>query len=227
MRVLVVAEGKHERGGALENLLKRLAGDTATFEFDRVANKEIHTFHGKGQGYFKRAVRWLLEAEKRRVDALVFLIDEDGQRERVAQIGDAQNSSMLQLSRAMGVAIRTFDAWMLADEGTLTRVLGSQIGRQRDPENIRDPKTVCVGLLADSSAPMAQTEMYARVANQADITVLSARCPSGFAPFAARVGRVFGYGRWAAEVRPKQNASVASDAGYRKRRFLCFVDVCW
>jgi len=191
MRVLVVAEGKHE-SAALEHLLARLGGDTATFEFDRVANREIHTFHGKGRGYFKRAVRWLLEAENRGVDALVFLIDEDGQRERAGQIGDAQNSSISQLSRAMGVAIRTFDAWMLADEGVLTGVLGYQFGRQRDPENIRDPKAVCAHLLADSSAPMAQTEMYARIANQVDITVLSARCPSGFASFGARVGRVFG-----------------------------------
>jgi len=191
MRVLVVAEGKHERSGALENLLKRLGGATATFEFDRVASKEIHTFHGKGRGYFKRAVRWLLEAEKRGVDALVVLIDEDGEGERVAQIGDAQNSSISQLSRAMGVAIRTFDAWMLADEGALTGVLGYQIGRRPNPENIRDPKAVCVHLLADSPARMTQTEMYARIANQVDVTVLSARCPSGFGPFAARVGRVF------------------------------------
>jgi len=192
MRVLVVAEGKHERGGALENLLKRLGGDTATFEFDRVSSPEIHAFHGKGQGYFKRAVGWLLTAEKRGVDALVFLIDEDGQRDRVAQIGDAQDSPISQLSRAMGVAIRRFDAWMLADEAALTGVLGYQIGRQRDPENIRDPKAACASLLAESVASMTQTEMYARIANQVDIAVLSARCPSGFAPFAARVESAFG-----------------------------------
>ena len=192
MRVLVVAEGRHERGGALENLLKRFGQDAASFDFDRVSSREIHTFHGKGGGYFKRAVRWLLEAKKRGFDALVFLIDEDGQRERVAQIDDAQNSALSQLSRAMGVAIRTFDAWMLADEGALTGVLGYQVGRQRDPENIRDPKAVCASLLAESPASMTQTEMYARIANEVDMAILSARCPSGFAPFAARVESAFG-----------------------------------
>ncbi|MBN2133476.1 MAG: DUF4276 family protein [Sedimentisphaerales bacterium] len=187
----MVAEGKHERGGALENFLKRLGGDTATFEFDRACNKEIHTFHGKGPGHFKRAVRWLREAENRGFDALVFLIDEDGQRERIAQIGEAQDSSLSQLSRAMGVAIRTFDAWLLADEGTLTKVLGYQVNKQPDPERIRGPKAICADLLTCSPNRMTQTEMYARVANQIDITVLSARCPSGFAPFAARAGRIF------------------------------------
>ena len=72
MRVLVVAEGKHESSGALENLLNRLG--------------ENNAFHGKGQGYFKRAVRWLKEAEERGVNALILLIDEDGRDERIEQI---------------------------------------------------------------------------------------------------------------------------------------------
>ena len=191
MRVLVVAEGKHERGGALEDLLRRLGGDAATFEFNRVSNPAIHVFHGKGPGYLKRAVRWLLEAQKRRVDALVLLIDEDGRHERVAQIEAAQNSSLSHLARAMGVAIRAFDAWMLADERALTEVLGHPISRQRDPERIADPKAVCAGLLASARADMTQTEMYARIASQLDVTALSARCPAGFQPFATRVRGVF------------------------------------
>ena len=191
MRVLVVSEGKHEQGGALENLLRRMGGHEADLTFDRVANSNIHAHHGKGAGYFKRAVRWLMEAEERGVDALVFLIDQDGQRERSRQIQEAQNSVLSQLPRAMGVAIRVFDAWMLADEKALTDVLGCVVPRQPDPEVIRDPKGICAGLLADGRNQMAQHEMYAEVACRIDVDIVSSRCPTGFRPFAGYVRQVF------------------------------------
>jgi hypothetical protein len=91
MRVLVVSEGIHERAGALENLLEKLGGNRDYFESDPVSNNKIHIFHGKGQGYFKKAVSWLKEAEKRNVDALILLIDEDSQKERRKQIEKAQD----------------------------------------------------------------------------------------------------------------------------------------
>lgn len=197
MRVLVVSEGKHEQGGALENLLRRLGGDGAIFAQDRVSSNTIHAFHGKGRGYFKRAVRWLREAEKRGFDALVLLIDQDGQSDRTKQICRAQDSSLSQLPRAMGVAIRTFDAWMLADEAALADVLGCPVARQTEPETIRNPKQVCASLLTSSQNQMAQSEMYTRIADRLDIAVLVSRCPSGFRPFAKRVRRVLGHERQA------------------------------
>jgi hypothetical protein len=193
MNVLVVSEGKHEQAGALENLLRRLGGDEAIFTHDRVCNDTIHAVHGKGGGYFKRAVRWLLEAKKRGFDALVLLIDQDGERERSKQIADAQDTSLSPLPRAMGVAIRTFDAWMLADEMALTDVLGCPVTRQAEPETIRDPKQACASLLTNGQNQMAQSEMYARIAHRLDIAVLVSRCPSGFRPFAEHVRRVFGH----------------------------------
>ena len=191
MRVLVVAEGKHELSGALENLLKRLGGESSTFDYDRVSNDTIHAFHGIGNGYFRRALRWLIEAEKRGVDALIFLIDEDGRRERIEQIQDAQDSSLSQFPRAMGVAIRTFDAWMLADEKALTEVLDYNINKQADPETIRNPKHVCAELLAGSQIQIAQREMYARVSCKINLDILCDRCQSGFRPFATYVRNIF------------------------------------
>jgi len=191
MRVLVVAEGKHELSGALENFLKRLGGDNAVFESDQVSNKNIHAVHGKGSGYFKRAFRWLIEAETRGVDALILLIDEDGKAERVKQIQEAQDSSLSQFPRAMGVAIRTFDAWMLADEKALTEALGYNINKQANPETIHNPKQVCEKLLEDSQIQMQQREMYKRVSCKINIDILCDRCQSGFRPFAANVRNVF------------------------------------
>ncbi len=191
MRVLVVSEGKHEQSGALENLLRRLGGGGTVFDIDRVSSDRIriHVVPGKGKPLFKRALRWLLEAEKRGLDALVLLIDQDGERERCRQIADAQdNEKLSHLPRAMGVAIETFDAWMLADEEALTMVLGHTVLTQPEPETIRDPKGVCAGLLGKE---MAQREMYAQIADKIDIVELSSRCPKGFKPFAEHVRRMF------------------------------------
>jgi len=191
MRVLVVSEGKHELSGALENLLKRLGGVSASLEFDHVSNNAIHAVHGKGQGYFKRAVRWLKEAEDRGANALILLIDEDGRSERVIEIRNAQDYQQSQIARAMGVAIRMFDAWILADEKALTEVLGYNVNRQSDPETIANPKQVCADLLADSNKGISQSEMYARVSCNIDIDMLCDRCQSGFKPFATYVRRIF------------------------------------
>jgi hypothetical protein len=201
MRVLVVSEGRHELGrhadgrqqepGALENLIRRLGGDQAEFAFDKVSSNAIHVFNGKGAGFFKRAVGWLKEAQKRNVDALILLIDQDGERNRSEQIRSAQECRLLDLPRAVGVAIRTFDAWMLADERALTEVLGCMVSRQPDPETIRDPKGACAGLLANGRNQMAQSEMYARIARRIDIDLLSSRCPMGFGLFARYVRQVF------------------------------------
>lgn len=191
MRVLVVAEGKHELYGALRNLLEKLGGESSTFDYDRVSNSRIHAVHGTGNGYFKRALRWLLEAEKKGVDALILLIDEDGRSERVEQIRRAQDSSISRFPRAMGVAIRTFDAWMLADEQALTKVLGYRTDRQADPETIRNPKQVCATLLANRQTRMSQSQMYARVSHEINIDILCDRCQSGFRPFATRVRNIF------------------------------------
>lgn len=187
MRALIVAEGKHERDGALLALVSRLATTELQCESDRVSRKDIHAHHGKGPGFKKKAIRWLREAEQQGYEAIIFLIDEDGHAERIQQIDEAQDSKLGVSRRALGVAIRSFDAWMLADEQALTTALGYPATRQPDPETIRDPKELCARLLQDSANDMTQTEMYRAVAEAAGTETLQERCPRGFAPFADRV----------------------------------------
>jgi len=192
VRVLLVAEGQHERGkedrdGELETLVRRLHQDITYCDLDRVSRRDIHADHGKGQGYFKKALRWILEAEKRGYDAIVLVIDQDNVPERTQEITSAQNAQPVTLRRALGVAIRTFDAWMLADEQALTRVLGYAVSPQRSPEDVSDAKGVCTQLLGKSSMAMSQSEFYAFVAREADMNTLIRQCPKGFAPFAQRV----------------------------------------
>jgi hypothetical protein len=198
VRVLLVAEGEHERSGALENFVKRLGGGQASFTCARVCDNRIHAFQGTGEGYTKRALGWLEWALQEKYDAMILLIDQDGQKNRREEIRKAQefwHQGKLELSRlprAMGVAVQMFDAWMLADEKALTEVLGYTVAKQRDPESIREPKKACRKLLDNCANKMAQREMYAGIALRLDLDVLSSRCSKGFKPFAERVQRMFG-----------------------------------
>ena len=192
MKVLLVAEGPHEHGretrhGALEMLVRRLLDWDADFEHDRLARNDIHAHHGKGRGYYKKALRWMLDAAKKGFDAIILLVDEDGLAERRTEIADAQASEISSIRRALGTPIRTFDAWILADEQALTEVLGMQVQRQKPVETIRDPKKVCKCLRDDSGKDMAQRDMYELVMARADLATLSERSARGFAPFAERV----------------------------------------
>lgn len=192
MKVLLVCEGEHEKSGALQALVCRLTARKIEIKIDRVSRINIHIHRGKGQGFFKRAVRWLLEAQKRGFDALILVIDEDGDSQRIRDMTEAQESTLAAIPRALGVAIRTFDAWMLADENALTRVLGFHVQRQPNPETTSDPKAVCRRLLKerDDGLTMKLREMYAAVCDAANLDTLQSRCPKGFAPFAKRVKEI-------------------------------------
>jgi len=188
MKALIVAEGKHEQGGALKTLVCRLNASVVDCSDERLARSDIHAHHGTGRGYYKKAVRWMREAEKQGFDAIVLLVDEDGHTDRRSEIAEAQlEKRITRIKRAMGVAIRTFDAWMLADERALTQALGRPVSRQQAPESVADPKDVCRALLAGCASPVSQSEAYAAVARLATLAILAERCPVGFAPFAERV----------------------------------------
>jgi hypothetical protein len=187
MKVLLVGEGLNELSGALETLVRRLGLTEADIDCDLVKRAEIHAHHGKGQGFFKRAVRWMLEAHKRGYEALILVIDEDGFSDRVKQFTAAQQSTVSSLPRALGVAIRTFDAWMIADEQALSQTLGYGVPRQSDPESISNPKRVAHGLIDNSGESTGLSQAYARVSKILDIEMLKSRCHNGFAPFAERV----------------------------------------
>lgn len=191
MRVLVVAEGRHELGGALELLIRRLATQPLECSFERVSHGNIHVHRGKGREYFKKAIRWMLEAEKRDFDGVVLVIDQDNYPERKRELDDAQQHVQItSIPRALGVAIRSFDAWMLADERALASVLQCAVSAAPAPEEINDPKGFCATVLRKSGRDLSQTEMYAAVARTAEISLLMRRCPHGFAPFADRVRKL-------------------------------------
>ncbi|MCG8509948.1 MAG: DUF4276 family protein [Rhodospirillales bacterium] len=188
MRVLVVGEGPNEEA-ALPVFVQRLCEATVEMEFRKVSDPGFARIHGRGPGFFKRTLGWIRQAEREQFDALVFLIDQDGDNNRIRQIDDAQDDMTFQVDRACGVAIQTFDAWFLADEQALSQVLDQRVLRQPGPEVNRNPKADCDRLWSESTGVSfaGRSALYAALAKLANIEILNQRCPRGFKPFADRV----------------------------------------
>ena len=188
MKILLVAEGVHELSGALEALIRRVMGEGAALEVETADVRDpcvrINTTPGKGGRLKKRIVRWALEAEKRGFAALVLLVDEDGDRDRRAQVREANEATGMGAARAAGVAIRTIDAWMLADEGAMSRVLGTAVSAQKSPEEIRDGKGMFEGQRAcvDTAEPVR--DCYRRIAEEVNLERGEGRGPKGLGAFA-------------------------------------------
>jgi len=184
-----VSEGLHEGSGALEAFVRRVVPTATEYVFRRIKDSRFRVHHGKDSGLFKRAVAWMLEARDDAFDAVVLVIDEDDDANRARELTKAQEDTKHApgMPRAMGVAVRTFDAWMLADEVVLSQVLRCQVLRLPDPERERDPKRRCVDLRDQAAIDLSQRDMYADIARQVDLHVLATRCPSGFGTFLARL----------------------------------------
>ncbi len=184
MRVLIVGEGPDEEA-ALPAVVRRLNGNVRDVVFDRFKNAP-RRLHGRGQRLYKRAVDWIMEASHRGFDAVVLLIDEDGDADRRLAINTAQEHASTSFPRACGVAIRTFDAWFLADERALSSTLDREIQRQPDPESQRHPKAECEALIAQSGI-VSRSDLYRRLVDCMSLETVRERCPAGFRPFAERV----------------------------------------
>lgn len=203
MKVLIVSEGRSEHlsatsthpaadeeiAGALRNLVCRLGRESDVWQIDedRVSSPKVRAFHGKGRGYEKRCICWMREAEKRGYDAIVLLVDRDRVESRIAEVDAAQASPLASIRRAFGVAVESFDAWMLADQVAMSKIFGSTVQRQPDPELLTNPKEAFRRLVQAAQREDSVSKLYAAIGAAVDLAELKSRCPRGFAPFAERV----------------------------------------
>lgn len=105
-----------------------------------------------------------------------------------------QEGEALSMKTALGVAVETVEAWLIADETALNtaldlhpRAVTAPAPEQLNgaPGTDKHPKTYLRSLLARKRREVRWP--YDAIAEQARLDVLAARCPEGFAPFAAEV----------------------------------------
>ncbi|MEM7807468.1 MAG: hypothetical protein AAF561_05105 [Planctomycetota bacterium] len=196
MNILLVSEGKNELlgrdgKGALARLVRRcLDRQDVSFEERDVRDAKARRHPGRGNPFKRKIIGWIAIAASEGFDALVFVIDRDGDPRRQKQGDAAQADTTRLLPRAVGIAVEAFDAWALADETALSRVLEHTVSRQPDPEKQREPKQTCTELLDQSSVTLSRSEFYAAVAEATRLDRLEQRCPEGFGVFAERVRKL-------------------------------------
>jgi hypothetical protein len=197
VKVLIVAEGEHELHGALQKLVERLCQQS----LDCTSKSSIHDqprtrrkVRLTGGAFKKKALAWLVDAQEDGFEALVFLIDFDrGEDDRVKQLNEAQEirSPEFHLNRAFGVAIRSFDAWMLADEAALSDVFGRVVDRLSEPEGTKEPKSELRRVAqAGGDRSRGHRQDYLHLAEKLNLSTLEQRCPKGFKPFADRIRKL-------------------------------------
>lgn len=189
MKVLLVYEGIHEGGGALKALVESILERKIETEEERASGHPRLIQKGKGGKLFKKAIAWVREAQKRRVDGVVFLTDYDKANvgpDRVSQLTEAQLNQEFapSIRRAFGVPVKSFDAWMIADEAAMTQVLVTPVNRTPAPETISDPKNAAREIVGER---MSLRDFYRDVAACVRLEELKSRCPVGFGPFYERL----------------------------------------
>lgn len=198
MKILVVSEGKHElnlddnepRNGPLVRLIARVieAHGSDSLEFERRPVSALPPRmmgSGKAGNYEHRAMAWVRFAEIEKFDAIVLLVDQDKSPARREGLDAAQINTRYSLPRAMGLAVKTFDAWMLADEQAISMAINKTVMRQKSPEAIKGPKQVLHSLIDGAREP--RTIVYLLIAEYTNLDTLCERCPEGFGPFHARL----------------------------------------
>ena len=221
IRILVVGEGPADVGsdrglgafgeqaegriGAVRVLVERLLASTLgrnppPMEFQGERLSAIGRRH-VASGYEGKVVAAITEATSRRCTALAIVIDRDGtdgnRRWSLLEKGRAEARARglaLADKAAIGVAIETVEAWLLADVLALNEALALDppAGQTETPEGLdgaasspRHPKTVLRDLIARS--PVKGTSPLEAIARRARLEVLGDRCPKGFAGFARDV----------------------------------------
>lgn len=213
MRVALLSEGPTELGTpsgeradeswprvpALQVLVERILGLDGGIEPwvpDAIRGGGAGAVLSQGQSL-------VLAGAREGCQAAVLLVDADLKanmrlrRLREIRAAVAQARPGLAIPVAVGVAAEKFEAWLLADELHLCRVLGLPNPSEplRDPESWTgmggapdDAKTVLGQYLArDHRGPRAFLDVAGAIVREMDLDVVARRCPHGFAPFVAEV----------------------------------------
>lgn len=201
-RMVVYGEGTHEIGTleedgrqgvfraaddmpALPRLIHRIMGQQDGVSYHCRPFKTVKHTHGKGNRWGRKVIAAMTRAHTNGFDCAVVLIDRDGcgDSERAIPMRHARDKfESLSVPTAVGTAIETFDAWMIADHAAIQRCGGSPKGVSGCPEHLKDAKQVARQAMGDCLA-----DCYREVAKTIDLDKLAKTCPQGFGAFRADI----------------------------------------
>ncbi len=90
---------------------------------------------------------------------------------------------------AGGLAIKTFDTWLLADTKTVSRLLNAELGEQENIENLDSTKDILEKSIAESdylseeSSNQRPLQIKWKLAHEIDLDVMKICCPLGYNTF--------------------------------------------
>jgi hypothetical protein len=212
--VLVLGDGPNEVGTeldsplppsrlpALPRLIHRLVDEPSHACYRMRLFVRIPHGNGKGDAYEKKAKAAIALARELGCQAVVILRDRDRARtvNRLRPLQRGRDAAAIDGTNppcAVGLAVETFDAWMIADGKAVAKATDCKTGRSHpSPEGLRGqeqtgdhPKDWARELFGGLDA---MAEAYPKVAASVNIAFLETACPEGFAPFAEEVRQRIG-----------------------------------
>lgn len=203
--ILILGDGPNELGTEWEKLLQRdelpalarlvhrLLGEPSDMSYScRLFRRIVHA-RGRGTGFSKKTKAALILARQLGHAALVIVVDRDGDRRKFPSLAEARSETFpaAGCACALGQAIETFDAWMIADGKAIGEAGGDASRSHPEPEKLdgkegtgRHPKDRAVEVFGSRRV---LTEKYAIVACHVNLEQLKNSCPKGFAPFAEEI----------------------------------------
>lgn len=204
LRVVVYGEGKHELGAgaprevsrkempALARLVDRLLGEPQHVSYECRPFSRVPPVHKKGPRFARKTQSAIYQAHRDGFDAVAVVVDRD-------RNSDADRIEALREGRdgmgpgnyppcAVGVAVETFDAWMIVDGGAVKAAGGKAGNSFLGAEGLsgkegskKHPKDVARTIFGEDAS---LSERYAIVAGCVDLEHLVKCCPRGFGRFA-------------------------------------------
>lgn len=180
MQISVYGEGKHEVGTATDRPLVRSEGHALVRLVDgllgqpkgamyvpKVFHKVKHIRGGVGTKFTKKVMAAIFKAKQESDTGLVIVIDCDDDSDRIVQLEQGRDDTLYDSSYvpcAVGMATKTFDAWMLADHEAVRQAGGSTDGLTSQPESLSDPKETAQMVFSSNGL----AEIYCRVVDACD-----------------------------------------------------------
>jgi hypothetical protein len=95
---------------------------------------------------------------------------------------------------AGGLAIRNFETWLLADTQTVSEILGVELEKLENVEDLENTKEILEAAIAKSTYLLDENTSNQRplqirwnLANHIDLAIIKKHCPTGYAPLIENV----------------------------------------